>query len=137
LPLRTSREGKLLALLLVYVCAALVLVSLGAKPFTYGLSTVMGTSLMAMNSSGGSITASSLFSNHDVAAMFSNALTDAQILVTLLCVSLLAYAELANPAYGRSATFLRELRRNWMPILVFIVLLFAATVASRILLLVQ
>jgi hypothetical protein len=136
LPQRTSREEKLLALLLVYVWVALILASLGAKPFTYGLSTVMGTSLQAMTSLGDSIMVSSLFSGLSVTAMFSNALIEAQVLITLLCVALLAYAEVANPTYGGSAAVLRELRRNWMPILAFILLLFAVTVASKILLLV-
>jgi hypothetical protein len=96
----------------------------------------MGTSLLAMTSLGDSIMVSSLFSGLSVTAMFSNALIDAQVLVTLLCVSLLAYAEVANPTYGGSAAVVRELRRNWMPIMVFVLLLFAVTVASKILLLV-
>jgi hypothetical protein len=136
LPRRISREEKLLALLLLYVWIALDLVSLGVKPFSYGLSTVMGTSLLAMTSLGDSIIVSSLFNGLNVTEMFSNALIDAQVLITLLCVSLLAYAEVANPTYGGSAAVLRELRRNWMPILAFVVLLFAVTVASKILFLV-
>lgn len=132
----TSREQKLLALMLVYVGLAAFLVSLGSKPFTYGLSTVMGTSLLAMTSLRDSIMVSSLFGGLNVTAMFSDALIDAQVLVTLLCVSLLAYAEVANPTYGGSAAVLRELRRNWTPILAFVLLLFAVTVASKILLLV-
>jgi hypothetical protein len=136
LPQRTSREEKLFVLLWAYVCIALALVSLGVKPFTYGLSTVMGTSLLAMTSLGDSIMVSSLFSGLNVTVMFSDALIDAQVLVTLICVSLLVYAEVASPSYGGSAAVLRELRRIWMPILAFVVLLFAVTVASKLLLLV-
>jgi hypothetical protein len=135
LPQGTERERKLLALLLACFCIALALLLLGVKPFKYGLSTVMGTSLLTV-SSGESIVVFSLFRGLDINAALSDALTDAQIMVTLLGISLLAYAEVANPTYGGNAEFLRELRRNWMPILAIVLLLFTVTVASRVLLLV-
>jgi hypothetical protein len=131
-----SREDKLLALLVVYIGIAVLLVSLRSEPFTYGLSTLLGTSLLTLTSSGSSAMTSNLFSGLDVTAMFSDALTDAQILVTVLCVSLLAWAEVANPTYGRTSGVLQELRRGWMPTLALILILFAVTVAAKVLLIV-
>ncbi len=81
--------------------------------------------------------ASSLFADYSVVNLFSNALLGAQVIITISCITLLAYAEVANPAYGKTAEVVQGLRRSWMPILAFMLVLFAVTVVSKVLVFVK
>jgi len=134
LRLRLSREVKLALLLEVYIGLAAYSVRLGPSSFPYGVSTLIGTSLVALTTLRSSA-ASSLFSGQNVGSLFSSALVDAQILVTVLCISLLACIEIANPSYEGTSDFLLELRRTWVAMLAVVLVLFAVTVAAKILLL--
>lgn len=131
---RMTRERKLLALLMVYGGLVMLVSSLNVMPFTYGLSTVMGTFLLASSMLSSSVMVSSLFGGVNAASIFSNALLNAEAAVTVLTISLLAFAEVSSPAYGKAGRLVTELRRGWMPIAAFVVLLFAVTVASKIIL---
>ena len=128
-----SREARLLALLALYVGLAALSVRLGTSTFTYGVSTLMSTSLVALTTLRSTV-ASSLFSGLNVDTMISNALGDAQILITILCIALLACIEVANPSFGGSSGFLVELRRSWLATLAIVLVLFAVTLLAKVLL---
>jgi len=132
-----TRGRKMIALLMAYGALVVLVSSLDVVPFTYGLSTVMGTSLRASSMPSSSVMVSSLFGGVSVSSIFSNALLEAQAAVTVLAISLLAFAEMSSPAFGKTGRLLTELRRGWMPITAFVMLLFAVTVASKIILLIH
>ena len=128
-----SRGKKMLTLLLTYVGLAIIMSLFTASSFPYGLSTVLGTSLLATTMVGSSPIVLSLIGNINTITVFSDALVGAQIIITLSAIILLAFAEVSNPTYGKTEKFLFELRKSWMPILAFVLILFGVTISMKIL----
>ena len=98
---------------LVLAVGYLVTTLVSAPPVLSGLSTVLGTSIMANS---GILTAIAPF----------------QLYISLMLIGLLVFSELTDPAYGGIRRFFLELRTSWLPYVVLLIIIFSVIVAFKV-----
>lgn len=86
---------------------------ISTQPALSGLSTVLGTTVLA-----------SVSMLHTFASL--------QLYVSLALIGLLVFSELTDPTYGGIQKSLSELRTNWLPHIAFLLILFALIVAFKV-----
>jgi hypothetical protein len=64
--------------------------------------------------------------------VYSEALLQGQLAISLIAIGMLTYLELSDPSYGKTKRIIEELRKSWLPLSALLVILFMLIVAFRI-----
>ena len=104
-----SRKKTLLSMFAIYVSLTFLLGLLFIRPSFYGLSIVLGVTMIN-----------------------AEALSMGQLAISLIAIGMLVYLELSDPSYGKTRRLIAELRKSWVPLSAMLVLLFALIVFFRI-----
>jgi len=116
------KHRKLLALCMIFAAGYVVTRILSAPESLFGLSTVLGTTVLGTTVLGTTV----------MGVTVGQALASSQLYLSLACIGLLVFLELSDPSYGEIGRILTQIRSNWLPYTVFLVLLFFLIVAFKI-----
>jgi len=111
------RRGRLLALCAIFSLGYVATSIVSAPENLFGLSTVLGTTVLGTTVLG---------------VTFASAIASAQLYLSLACIGLLVFLELSDPSYGEVKRLIAEIRLNWLPCAIFLVILFFLIVAFKI-----
>jgi len=107
-------RSKLLVLSAILAAGYLVTNIISAPPALSGLSTVLGTTILVSS-----------------ATVFTT-LASFQLYASVGLIALLVFLELTDPAYGGVRSFLAELRTNWLPHTILLLIVFSLIVAFKV-----
>lgn len=108
---------KLLALCTIFALGYIVTTVVSSPGNLFGLSTVLGTTVLGTTVLG---------------VTFVTAIASSQLYLSLTCIGLLVFLELSDPSYGGVKKILTEIRGNWLPCVMFLVVLFFLIVAFKV-----
>ncbi len=104
---------KLLILSTLVTVSYVMAVTISPPPSLNGLSTVLGTTINQTSSS-------------------RLATSTLQLYTSLVLIALLIFLELTDPSYGKTPSFLVELRTGWLPEVVLLLILFSLIVVFKV-----
>lgn len=137
---RLSRGRILLLILAVYSLLASVAGLLAVKPAFYGLSTVLGTTVLGTTVLGTTVMVTTVLGSilmgttttTSLIQVYAEAFSMGQLAISLIAICMLVYLELSDPSYGKTHRLIEELRKSWLPLSAVLVLLFALIVFFRV-----
>jgi hypothetical protein len=138
-----SRNRILFFVFFTYVSLTLLLSFLAIKPAFYGLSTVLGTTVMLTSVLGTTILlgttalgaimlGTTTTTTTSLIEVYTDVLPMGQLALSLLAICMLLYLELSDPSYGKSHRVVAELRKSWLPLTTLLVLVFAVIVFFKV-----
>lgn len=128
-------DKRLIIILGLYLLFIFVSGFLGVYPTLSGLSTTLGTIVLGTTVLGTTILSSVLGSSllgTTIIAIYGQAISTAQLYVSIICIGLLVYLELTDPTYGEVKRKLLEVRQGWISISTLLVVLFLIFVTFKV-----